>query len=620
MTPTPLPVLEALGVGIALGGRSVLGGISLSVRAGDVVAVVGANGSGKTTLLRVLAGVLAPDCGRVQLGGRQLERLLPRERGRAVAYLPQHHEIPPGFRAAALVEMGRHPHAGEGDAARRRCVLAALALVGATSLAGRRLETLSGGELQKVFLASVVAQAAPVLLLDEPTVFLDPGRGLEVQRALLGLAARGTALVLATHELDFAVRFATRVVGLKDGRFAFDGPPGRVLTAGALGDLFGAPLSIAPIPASPRPANTEEGPDSVSPGPSRNVERVSLGMASEDDVLRGDPAAPPPPMAPLLPVALACAAVLLAAPLAGPSLPGGSATAANDPLAGFILWQLRVPRVLLAALAGGCLAVAGAAFQALFRNPLATPYTLGVASGAALGAVATLVGGAGISFAGTTGTSLGALAGALTITGAVYGLGSRRGGLPTASLLLAGVTLSFLFSALILLLQYLADFTQAFRILRWLMGEVRIVGYGPFAVLAPLVAVGAWLVLGSAAELNLLLTGEELAQARGVAVEKLKRRLFLGSSLLVGGVVALCGPIGFVGLIVPHALRPLVGPDHRRLLPACAPAGAAFLVVCDTVARLALAPAELPVGVVTALLGGPFFLAILLRRVPHPAA
>jgi iron complex transport system permease protein len=313
-------------------------------------------------------------------------------------------------------------------------------------------------------------------------------------------------------------------------------------------------------------------------------------------------------------VTLACALVLLAAPFVGPTLSPGVELSASS--SHFILWQLRVPRVLLAALAGAGLAVAGAAFQALFRNPLATPYTLGVASGAALGAVATILAGVGAGALGLGATGLGALAGALAITAAAYAIGRDRQGLPTATLLLGGVTLGFFFSSLILLLQYFADFAEAFRILRWLLGEVRVVGYAVFLVLVPLVGVGAALVLARRAELNLLLTGEELAHARGADVERVKRQVFLGSSFLVAAIVSVCGPIGFVGLVVPHAVRSILGPDLRRLLPVCVPVGAAFLVVCDTVARLAIVPAELPVGVVTALVGGPVFLAILLRRGP----
>ncbi len=597
--------------------------VSLSVLPGEVVAVIGPNGSGKTTLLRLLAGVLPPTAGTVLVDGLPLGSLSPRGRALRIGYLPQLHEVPAGFTAQGLVEMGRYPHPDEAPAAREEAVGGALAAVGAAALSSRRLATLSGGELQKVFLASVVAQQTALLVLDEPTVFLDPGRAVEIQGALLRLVGKDRAVILATHDLAFARRFATRVLALKGGRVVLEGEPAAALTAPALGRLYDIPADLGELlPGTPggRPDDgREDAADLVTPptpGP-RGVPRTEPSPAKgvvrpEPDRERRADERPRPAASATWLLALVCSIVLVAAPLVGPSLSHGGDLSASS--AHFILWQLRVPRVLLAALAGAGLALAGAAFQALFRNPLATPYTLGVASGAALGAVATILTGVGAGATGLSATSLGALAGALGITAAVYGIGRNRQGLPTATLLLGGVTLGFFFSSLILLLQYFADFAEAFRILRWLLGEVRVVGYATFLVLAPLVGAGSLLVLARRAELNLLLTGEELAHARGADVERVKRLVFLGSSLLVAGIVSVCGPIGFVGLVVPHAARSVLGPDLRRLLPACVPAGAAFLVVCDTVARLVIVPAELPVGVVTALVGGPVFLAILLRR------
>jgi iron complex transport system permease protein len=594
------PLLQARGLGRRMGDLPLLQDVSLRVLSGEVVAVIGPNGSGKTTLLRLLAGVLAPTAGSVLVDGQELSSLNPRERALRIGYLPQLHDVPAGFTGEGLVEMGRHPHIDEGRAARREAVDRALDAVGAAQLSSRPLATLSGGELQKIFLASVVAQETPLLILDEPTVFLDPGRTVEIQQALLGLVGKGRALVLATHDLAFARRFATRFVALKHGRVAMEGEPGAALTAAAIGRLYDIPADREELLPESCPKRSDErsgrAEEPVTPPPAQS--------------LRKERRAPPASATWLL--ALGCSIVLVTAPLVGPSLSEGGDLSSSS--AHFILWQLRVPRVLLAGLAGAGLALAGAAFQALFRNPLATPYTLGVASGAALGAVATILTGVGAGAAGLGATSLGALAGALGITAAAYRIGRNRQGLPTATLLLGGVTLGFFFSSLILLLQYFADFAEAFRILRWLLGEVRVVGYATFLVLVPLVGAGSLLVLARRAELNLLLTGEELAHARGADVERVKRLVFVGSSLVVAGIVSVCGPIGFVGLVVPHAARSILGPDLRRLLPACVPAGAAFLVVCDTVARLAIVPAELPVGVVTALVGGPVFLAILLRR------
>ncbi len=284
-----------------------------------------------------------------------------------------------------------------------------------------------------------------------------------------------------------------------------------------------------------------------------------------------------------------------------------------------VFWKLRVPRVCLAMLAGAALSLGGMTFQGMFRNPLATPFTLGVASGAALGAVAAIR----LGFTFTMdfvvfrlgGTSLAALAGALLSILLVYGITRSKRGFSTPTMLLAGVALSFFFSALILLIQYLSDFTQTFRMIRWVMGGLQSsAGFDAVLGLLPLAVAGGLILAFHTRELNLLATGEELARSRGVEVTRTKKLLFFAASLMVGGVVAVCGPIAFVGLIVPHICRLLVGSDHRLLLPATVLFGGAFLTLCDTVARSIMPPAELPVGILTALLGGPFFLWLLLAR------
>ncbi len=281
-----------------------------------------------------------------------------------------------------------------------------------------------------------------------------------------------------------------------------------------------------------------------------------------------------------------------------------------------ILWTLRIPRVLVAFLAGSLLGLGGMAFQALFRNPLATPYTLGVASGASLGAAAYVSFGVVIGFMGIDGLPLAAFAGALLAMSFVYGIthvtAERR--LPGATLLLAGVAMSFFFSSLILLIQYLSDFTNSFRILRWLMGGLEVVGFTQVWQLLPFALVGSALIFSLNREFDLLLTGESVAMGRGVRVDKVKKKVFLATSLMIGGVVAFCGPIGFVGMMAPHMCRLLLGPGHSYLAPATFLLGGIFLTWCDTLARTLISPAEMPVGVITALLGGPFFLWLLLGR------
>jgi iron complex transport system permease protein len=277
-----------------------------------------------------------------------------------------------------------------------------------------------------------------------------------------------------------------------------------------------------------------------------------------------------------------------------------------------IFFIARLPRALAAALVGGTLAAAGVVFQGLLRNPLATPYTLGVSAGASLGAMVAITFGSAWMVGGVASASL---LGAFLAVAIVYAMASgRHRGMSTTVLLLAGVTLNAFFSALILFVQYLSDFAQTFRALRWLMGDLDVAGYQPILYALPLVAVAfiafAWL----ARPLNLLSIGPEAAGTRGVNVERAQRVAFFSASLATGAAVAVGGPIGFVGIIVPHLVRLVVGADHRLVLPASTLFGATFLVVCDVIARTIFAPIELPVGIITAIIGGPFFLWLLIRH------
>jgi len=279
----------------------------------------------------------------------------------------------------------------------------------------------------------------------------------------------------------------------------------------------------------------------------------------------------------------------------------------------FIFWNIRVPRLLVSVLAGSGLAISGMTFQAMFRNPLATPFTLGVASGASLGAAIYVRLGLSFSLFGISGLSWFAFLGAILSIGLVYGLTRVKRSFPTATMLLAGVAVSFLFSSLILFIQYMSGFIHSFRIVRWLMGSLENMGYQSVLEMFPFVIGGGVMVLYLSRELNLLLTGEEMAQSRGVNVKGVKQSLFFATSLMVGGVVAICGPIGFVGMMVPHICRLIIGADHRWLAPVTLLFGGAFLALCDTLSRTLIAPVEIPVGVITALLGAPFFLWLLLR-------
>ncbi|WP_297812961.1 iron ABC transporter permease [uncultured Methylophaga sp.] len=304
---------------------------------------------------------------------------------------------------------------------------------------------------------------------------------------------------------------------------------------------------------------------------------------------------------------LFCLAVLALAPFAG--LGGIDDAAIREQ----ILTQIRFPRTLFAFVAGAGLALCGLVFQAMFHNPLATPFTLGVASGASFGAALTVLLGINISLLGFDAITLGAFFGALGAISFVYGISRLNYSFSTETLLLTGVATSFFFSSLILFTQYLSDVNESFRITRWLMGGLSISGYQQLLQLLPVVTLSAGIIIWLSRELNLLMAGDDIAISRGVAVKRVRYLMFFTTSMCVGAIVALCGPIGFVGMMVPHICRLIIGTDHRWLIPASLVFGGGFLILCDTLARVIIAPAELPVGVITTLLGGPFFLWLLVR-------
>ena len=286
---------------------------------------------------------------------------------------------------------------------------------------------------------------------------------------------------------------------------------------------------------------------------------------------------------------------------------------AGEPMDRTILLQIRLPRVLLAALVGGALAVAGLLFQALVRDALADPYTLGVSSGASLGAVLAICFG-WREVAGLPAIGVGALIGSMLTLLLVMTIASRGGRMSSFTMLLSGVTVNSICMAVTLFLHNLADFGQSFVIVRWLMGGIGELDYSTLGLLAALLAPVLLYVFWRSREWNLLAVGDEWAEARGVSSRGLMITGFLCGSILTASVTCLTGPIGFVGLMVPHALRIRLGADHRLLIPASFLLGASFLAVCDTVARAAVRSSELPIGVVTAMLGGPFFIWLLRSR------
>lgn len=277
-----------------------------------------------------------------------------------------------------------------------------------------------------------------------------------------------------------------------------------------------------------------------------------------------------------------------------------------------IILSLRLPRVLLAATVGAALAVAGGAFQGLFRNPMADPYVIGVSSGAALGAALAFTAHPSVTLLGLGGVPLAAFAGAIATAFVVYGLSRVGRSVPIGNLLLSGVAVGALLSALVSLVVVLGR-KHLDEIVYWLMGSLAGRGWTHLGVALPYLALGGVTLLLLGRDLNALLLGEEEAAHLGIPVERTKKIILAAGSLLTAAAVATCGVVGFVGLIVPHIVRLLVGPDNRVLLPVSALAGSLLLIVADLVARVAVRPGELPVGVVTAIIGGPFFLYLLRR-------
>ncbi len=277
------------------------------------------------------------------------------------------------------------------------------------------------------------------------------------------------------------------------------------------------------------------------------------------------------------------------------------------------IFRLRMARSILSAVAGAGLSVAGVIFQAILRNPLAEPYVLGVSSGAGLGAAMAIV--FGLSAAGAWTLPATAFAGALGTILLVYALARTPAGTsPVQTLLLSGVVVSAVFGSILMFVVSVAPAEKLHSVIWWLLGNLQVFDGQLLCIVSIVVAAGLAVSVLFARDLNLMALGEEPAAHLGLDVEWTKKLFFLLASLMTGATVAACGLIGFVGLIVPHTVRLVAGPDHRRLVTASALAGAAFLVLADSVARTIIAPREVPIGVITAMLGGPFFLGLLRKR------
>jgi len=280
-----------------------------------------------------------------------------------------------------------------------------------------------------------------------------------------------------------------------------------------------------------------------------------------------------------------------------------------------IFIQLRVSRTLLALIAGGALSLAGTLFQAMLRDALATPYTLGVSAGASLGAVAVIAAG-WETFLGVPITWIGALAGALGVLVLVLGGAFRRRQISAFSLLLTGIAINSICAAFILILGGFASLSRSFSIARWLIGSIDATSYFSLIVLTTVVLIASVTILTQARSWNLLAVGERWAASRGVRVGRLLVNGYVLGSILAAGAIALTGPIGFVELIVPHLVRSRISPDHRILMPCAFFLGGALLALCDAIGRVVMPPAELPAGAVLALIGGPYLVWVIRQRTP----
>ncbi len=306
--------------------------------------------------------------------------------------------------------------------------------------------------------------------------------------------------------------------------------------------------------------------------------------------------------------------VLLLAPSTGPVFVSPIEALRGEGLDAGIYWNIRMPRVLASFIAGASLAVSGMAFQALFRSPLATPFTLGVASGASFAAALAAFLGLTFTWGGYSFPGLFALVGAGGSVLLVYSITRLKRSFSVDTLLLAGVAINYCFASAVVCLQYLSDYSNIFRVLRALLGGFEGFDYPLLIGMLPFVLPGMFVLAGLCYELNLIAQGEDVAIGRGMDIVKTRKILFVITSMMVGGVVAVAGPIGFIGLMAPHICRLLVGSNHRFLMPATVCIGGMLLAICDTLARTVISPGEIPVGVLTSLLGGPFFIWLLLTR------
>jgi iron complex transport system permease protein len=277
-----------------------------------------------------------------------------------------------------------------------------------------------------------------------------------------------------------------------------------------------------------------------------------------------------------------------------------------------IVLNIRLPRTILSALVGLGLSVVGASYQGMFKNPMADPFVLGVSSGAAIGATAAIVIGLEATFLGFGSVTIFAFAGAILTTLIVYNIARVGSKVPVVTLLLSGIAVNFFLSSMISMAM-IFNREQIEKIILWTMGSVSAASWTQVLILLPVVAVGTIGISAFSRDLNIILTGDDEAKSIGVEVERVKKMLLIIASIIIAAIVSVSGVIGFVGLIIPHIIRIVLGSDHRVLIPFSALVGAIFMITCDTLARILAPPAEIPVGAITSLFGAPYFIYLLIK-------
>lgn len=564
--------------------KRILKDINLEFKQGKWTHIIGPNGAGKSTLLKLLCGLILPTSGNICIQNQSLFTLSHIERAKYIAYVPQRLENLPEITVFDFV-MQSH-FALSDDKSAILYTKNALERVQLMQLATRRLNTLSGGELQRAMIAAALAQNTPVILLDEPTTSLDMAQSEKIHRLLYTICASGKTIISVTHDLKNASWTADHTVVLKDGNILWnnDGFPEDTF----LNTIF--ETTCIHLHDAPKPSDIDS--DSQTQDAPVNKEFSLLSSISTKRFLY---------------ISFFILLLLLwIMPWIGSTCLNPTSLSAMDR---HILIQLRIPRVLWGMMSGATLACVGAALQSMLQNPLATPYTLGMASGASLGAMLAIS--LGVTSLWLLPTA--SFAGGMSIMAIVLTFAARASTRSPAFFIIAGVAASMFCSAISMIFQATAAPLTAQQMMRWQMGGLDVVGYTTIA-LFPIILLSLIGIYCLSKPLSLLAVDASLAQTRGVNVSRVRIMTFILSSLATSLVISICGPISFVGLLVPLALRRRFGAELPRLMPLCAVMGAVFILLADMIARIVEAYAAIPVGVVVSMIGVPAVILFLLPK------